>query len=297
MRKNVIHLKSPEEVRKLKSACILAAETLRDVGALVRPGMTTRQIDDLVFEYLISRGAYPAPLHYRGFPASVCTSINNVVCHGIPSEKVIVKSGDLVNIDVTSYLADDLEAAKKLPVDRKKPLPNDRRRGIKGFHGDTNATFLVGEVAPKAARLVEVTREAMWRGIDAAKPGNRLGDIGHAIQKYVEEMGFSVVRDYCGHGIGRDFHEEPTVVHYGTPGKGIRLVPGMTFTIEPMVNAGDYHVKLLDDGWTVLTKDGSLSAQFEHTIVITETGNEVLTCLPDSPNRRSDLPVQSAAQR
>jgi methionyl aminopeptidase len=293
----VIHLKSSEEISKLRAACVLAGETLRDVGALVRPGMTTRQIDDLVFEYLTSRGAYPAPLHYRGFPASVCTSLNNVVCHGIPSEKAIVKSGDILNIDVTSYLPDDFEAGKKLVVDRKKPLPNDRRRGAKGFHGDTNSTFLVGEVAPKTARLVEVTREAMWRGIDAAKPGNRLGDIGYAIQSYVESMGCSVVRDYCGHGIGRDFHEEPTVVHYGTAGKGIRLTPGMTFTIEPMVNAGAYPVKLLDDGWTVLTKDGSLSAQFEHTIVITETGNEVLTCLPDSPNKRSETPALNAAQR
>jgi methionyl aminopeptidase len=180
-------------------------------------------------------------------------------------------------------------------VDRKKPHNNDRRRGLRGFHGDTNATFLVGEVSPRALRLVDVAREAMWRGIDAAKPGNRLGDIGHAIQSYVEGMGCSIVRDYCGHGIGRDFHEAPTVPHYGRPGTGTRLTPGMIFTIEPMVNAGGFQVKLLKDNWTVLTKDGSLSAQFEHTIVITETGNEVLTLLPDSPNRRKESAPQPRA--
>jgi methionyl aminopeptidase len=290
----VIHLKSPEEVERLRVACRLAAETLRDVGKEVRPGMTTRQIDDLVFEYLTSRGAYPAPLHYRGFPASVCTSPNSVVCHGIPDDKTVLKDGDIVNIDVTSYLPDDPEQ-RQLPVNRQKPLPNDRRRGARGFHGDTNATFLVGEVPQKSSRLVEVARESMWRGIDQVAPGKRLGDIGYAIQSYVESLGCSIVRDYCGHGIGRDFHEEPTVTHFGRQNTGTRLVPGMTFTIEPMVNSGAYGVKLLGDGWTVLTKDGSLSAQFEHTVLVTETGYEVLTLLPDAPGGRSQTPPARGA--
>jgi methionyl aminopeptidase len=213
-----------------------------------------------------------------------------VVCHGIPDDKTVLKEGDIVNVDVTVYLPDELEQAQKLPVDRKKPLPNDRRRGARGFHGDTNATFFVGEVPPRAVRLVEIARESMWRGIDPVAPGKRLGDIGHAVQSYVESLGCSIVRDYCGHGIGRDFHEDPTVAHFGRPNSGTRLVPGMCFTIEPMVNAGAYPVKLLNDGWTVITKDGSLSAQFEHTITVTETGYEVLTLLPDSPNRRSETP-------
>lgn len=295
----MIHIKTPDEIEKLRAACKLAAETLRDAGAILRPGMTTRQVDEFVFEYMVSRGAYPATLHYNhpqnSFPASVCTSINEVVCHGIPNDKTVIKEGDIVNLDVTAYLPDDVAAAKNYPVDKSKPLPNDRRRGLRGFHGDTNATFLIGEVAPRHTRLVEVAREGMWRGIDAAKPGARLGDIGHAIQSYVEGMGCAVVRDYCGHGIGRDFHEAPTVAHFGRPGTGMRLSPGMTFTIEPMVNAGSYPVKLLRDNWTVVTKDGSWSAQFEHTILITETGCEVLTLLPDSPNRRREEPSPARA--
>lgn len=286
----MIHLKTPEEIEKLRASCRLAAETLRVVGAEIRPGMTTRQIDDLVFDYITSRGAYPAPLHYRGFPASVCTSVNNVVCHGIPDDKTVLKESDIVNIDVTTFLPDDLEKGRSLVIDRKRPLPTDRRRGTRGFHGDTNATFIVGETSERAARLVEIARESMWRGIDQVKPGKRIGDIGHAIQSYVESLGCSIVRDYCGHGIGREFHEEPTVNHFGRPGTGVRLVPGMTFTIEPMVNAGSYHVKLLSDQWTVVTRDGSLSAQFEHTVLVTEDGCEVLTCLEDSPGRRAENP-------
>ncbi len=229
----------------------LAAELLTWVVPQVRAGMTTDQINTLVHDYTVNvQHATPAPLNYHGFPKSVCTSVNNVVCHGIPSDRAL-RDGDIVNIDVTT----------------KKD----------GFHGDTSVMVMVGDVAPEARRLVDVAYTAMVRGIRAVRPGAHLGDIGFAIQSSVEAQGFSVVRDYCGHGIGRSFHEEPQVLHYGRRGAGMTLVPGMIFTIEPMINAGDYHTKVLDDNWTVETMDGSLSAQWEHTVLVTEDGYEVLT--------------------
>jgi methionyl aminopeptidase len=213
--------------------------------------VTTEEIDRICHDYIVGeQGAIPAPLNYRGFPKSVCTSVNHQVCHGIPGNKRL-KNGDIVNIDVT-VIKD-------------------------GFHGDTSKMFFVGEPSILARRLVRVTHQAMWTGIEQVRPGARLGDIGNAIERFVESHNYSVVREYCGHGIGKEFHEEPQVLHYGTPGTGLQLQAGMCFTIEPMVNAGKRHVKLLPDGWTVVTKDRSLSAQWEHTILVTEDGYDVLT--------------------
>ena len=244
-------VKTPQEIETMRTVGRLAAELLTWVVPQVRAGMTTDQINTLVHDYTVNvQHATPAPLNYHGFPKSVCTSVNNVVCHGIPSDRAL-RDGDIVNIDVTT----------------KKD----------GFHGDTSVMVMVGDVAPEARRLVDVAYTAMVRGIRAVRPGAHLGDIGFAIQSSVEAQGFSVVRDYCGHGIGRSFHEEPQVLHYGRRGAGMTLVPGMIFTIEPMINAGDYHTKVLDDNWTVETMDGSLSAQWEHTVLVTEDGYEVLT--------------------
>ncbi|KAA6184796.1 type I methionyl aminopeptidase [Thiohalocapsa marina] len=246
-----IHIKTAEEIEKMRRAGRLAAEVLEMIGPHVRPGVTTDELDALCHRYIVEeQGAIPAPLDYRGFPRSICTSVNNQVCHGIPGNKRL-KRGDIVNVDVT-VIKD-------------------------GFHGDTSKMFLVGEPSVLARRLVEVTRQALQIGIDQVRPGATLGDIGHAIQRFVEGHKFSVVREYCGHGIGREFHEEPQVLHYGKPGEGVVLEPGMCFTIEPMVNAGKRHVKVLPDGWTVVTKDRSLSAQWEHTILVTERGSEILT--------------------
>jgi len=229
----------------------LAADVLDMIGEHVVPGITTDQLDRICHEYIVSeQGAIPAPLNYRGFPKSICTSVNHVVCHGIPGDKRL-KTGDIVNIDIT-VIKD-------------------------GWHGDTSRMFAVGKVNPAARRLMDVTREAMWTGIRSIRPGVRLGDLGAAVQRFVESNHFSVVREYCGHGIGRVFHEDPQVLHYGEPGTGVEIEPGMTFTVEPMVNAGRRHVKLLPDGWTVVTKDHSLSAQWEHTILVTSDGFEVLT--------------------
>ncbi|GMV69346.1 MAG: methionine aminopeptidase [Pseudomonadota bacterium] len=242
----------------------LAAQVLEMIGPHVRPGVTTERLDRICHEYIVGeQRAIPAPLDYNGFPRSICTSVNHVVCHGIPGPKML-KSGDIVNIDIT-VIKD-------------------------GFHGDTSAMFLVGEASVLAQRLTRVTRDALFIGVNMVRPGVRLGDIGAAIQTYVEREGFSVVREYCGHGIGRVFHEDPQVLHYGTPGTGLVLEPGMCFTIEPMVNAGKRHVKLLPDGWTVVTKDHSLSAQWEHTLLVTETGHEILTLrsnedIPSPPRR------------
>jgi len=216
----------------------------------IRPGITTDEIDALVHEFTIKAGATPAPLHYHGFPKSVCTSVNHVVCHGIPGNKKL-KSGDIINIDVTSI--------------------------INGWHGDTSKTFYVGEPTVKGRKVTEVSRRALGIGIAATRPGATLGDIGHAIQSFVESEKCSVVREYCGHGIGRGFHEDPQVLHYGQPNTGVAIKHGMVFTIEPMVNLGKPGVKVLGDGWTVVTRDKSLSAQFEHTLAITENGVEVLT--------------------
>jgi len=229
----------------------LAAQVLEMIGEHVRPGVTTDELDALCHRYIVdTQQAIPAPLNYRGFPKSICTSVNHQVCHGIPGKKRL-KNGDILNIDVTVIKS--------------------------GFHGDTSKMFFVGEPSVLARRLVRITREAMWTAIYLVRPGTRLGDIGHAIQRFVEAHDYSIVQEYCGHGIGKEFHEEPQVLHYGTQGTGLELQPGMCFTIEPMVNAGRRQVKLLPDSWTVVTKDRSLSAQWEHTILVTERGHEVLT--------------------
>lgn len=230
----------------------LAAEQLAMIQAYVEPGVSTGELDRICHEYTVQvQNAIPAPLNYKGFPKSICTSVNHVVCHGIPSDNKILKHGDIVNVDVT-VIKD-------------------------GYHGDTSQTFLVGKCSVLAARLVRVTQECLYKGIDKVKPGNSLGDVGHAIQNHAEKNQYSVVREYCGHGIGAIFHEEPQVLHYGTPASGLILEAGMTFTIEPMINAGRRQVKLLPDQWTVVTKDHKLTAQWEHTILVTETGYEILT--------------------
>jgi methionyl aminopeptidase len=229
----------------------LAAEVLEMIEPYVEPGVTTARLDQICHDYILNhQQAIPAPLNYRGFPRSICTSVNHQVCHGIPGDKTL-KKADIVNIDIT-VIKD-------------------------GFHGDTSKMFFVGEPSVLARRLTDVTHQALWEGIKTVKPGARLGDIGHAVQTFVEAKGFSVVREYCGHGIGREFHEEPQILHYGNANTGLELQPGMCFTIEPMVNAGKRHVKLLPDGWTVVTKDRKLSAQWEHTLLVTDDGAEVLT--------------------
>ena len=248
-------VKTPEEIGKMRVAGRLASQVLLMIEPYVQPGVTTGELDDICHRYITEDlDAIPAPLNYRGFPKSVCTSVNHVVCHGIPGEKRL-KKGDILNIDIT-VIKD-------------------------GYHGDTSKMFFVGEPSVRARRLVEITYECMALGIRMVRPGIRLGDIGHAIQTHAEKARFSIVREYCGHGIGREFHEDPQILHYGRPGTGYELVPGMTFTIEPMVNAGKRYVKLLPDNWTVVTKDRSLSAQWEHTILVTENGFEVLTRRPE----------------
>lgn len=246
-----ITIKSADEIDKMRVAGRLAAEVLEMVVPYVRPGVTTDELDQLCHRHIVEvQQAIPAPLNYHGFPKSICTSVNHVVCHGIPGERAL-KNGDIVNIDIT-VIKD-------------------------GFHGDTSQMFVVGETSLKARRLVDTAYECLMAGIALVRPGARLGDIGAAIQTLAESRNFSVVREYCGHGIGRIFHEEPQVLHYGNAGTGVELQAGMTFTIEPMINAGKRHVKLLDDNWTVVTKDRGLSAQWEHTILVTNTGHEVLT--------------------
>ena len=253
----MITIKTPEEQDKMRVAGRLAAQVLDMIGPHVQAGVATEELDRLCHEFIVNDlKSIPAPLNYRGsagatpFPKSICTSVNHVVCHGIPSERTL-RNGDIVNIDVT-VIKD-------------------------GYHGDTSRMFMVGTPSIQASRLTKVCFDAMWHGIRAIQPGRHIGDIGHAIQTFVEEQRFSVVREYCGHGIGRVFHEDPQVLHYGEPGTGLMLEPGMTFTVEPMVNAGRRHVKLLGDGWTVVTKDHSLSAQWEHTVLVTPGGFEVLT--------------------
>ena len=246
-----VEIKNTREVEGVRAASEMAAETLLLVGERIRAGMTTEEINAIVHEDTIRRGAYPAPLNYHGFPKSVCTSVNEVVCHGIPGPRIL-KDGDIVNVDVTTM--------------------------YKGFYGDTSATFYIGTPSAEARLAVETSRKALELGIAEVKDGARLGDIGGAIQEYVEAQGCSVVRDFVGHGIGRKFHEPPQVKHYGKRGTGERLKAGMIFTIEPMVNAGRFEVEVdPDDKWTVTTADGSVSAQFEHTIVVTKNGSEVLT--------------------
>ena len=250
-----VTFKNAAEQEQMRVAGRLAAEVLDMIGPYVVPGVTTDELNDRCHQYIVDvQKAVPAPLNYRGFPKSICTSVNHVVCHGIPSDKRL-KQGDIVNLDIT-VIKD-------------------------GWHGDTSRMFAVGKIAPATQRLIDITHEAMWIGIRLIKPGVFLGDLGAAIQKFVEDQHLSVVREYCGHGIGRIFHEDPQVLHYGKRGTGMELRAGMTFTVEPMVNAGKRDVRLLADGWTVITKDHSLSAQWEHTVLVTETGYEVLT-LPAS---------------
>ena len=251
-----VTIKTAEEQDKMRIAGRLAADVLDMISDYVKPGVSTAELDRLCHDFITGvQDAVPAPLNYRGFPKSICTSINHVVCHGIPGDRIL-KSGDAVNIDIT-VIKD-------------------------GFHGDTSRMFFVGKAGIQATRLSEVAHEGMWLGIGELAAGKHLGDVGAAIQRHVEKNRCSVVREYCGHGIGRVFHEDPQVLHYGTPGTGMELKAGMTLTVEPMVNAGKAAVKLLPDGWTVVTKDHSLSAQWEHTVLITDTGHEVLTLGADA---------------
>lgn len=259
-----VEIKTAKEIEAIRTASRMAAETLVLVGEKLRTGMTTEEINVIVHEDTVRRGARPSPLNYHGFPKSVCTSINEVVCHGIPGPHVL-RDGDIVNVDVTTYY----------------PLKN-------GFHGDTSATFYIGTPSPEARKVVEVARRALAIGIEQVRDGGRLGDIGAAIQEYVEAQGCSVVRDFVGHGIGRQFHEDPQVKHYGKRDSGLRMKAGMVFTIEPMVNLGRFEVEIdPNDKWTVTTADRSLSAQFEHTIVVTRSGCEILTERP-KPLRLSE---------
>jgi methionyl aminopeptidase len=252
-RESKIKLHGPEAFAGMRRAGRLVAEALDMITGYVQPGVTTERLDDLVLAFALDHGAVPAPLNYRGYTKSICTSLNHVVCHGIPAPRPL-REGDIVNIDVT------------LIVD--------------GWHGDSSRMYPIGEISRKAERLIEVTYEAMMRGIAAVKPGATTGDIGAAIQIFAEAERCSVVRDFCGHGLGRVFHDRPNILHYGEAGEGIRLEPGMLFTVEPMINLGKPHVKMLSDGWTAVTRDRSLSAQFEHTIGVTDTGCEVFTYSP-----------------
>jgi methionyl aminopeptidase len=246
-----VTIKTPEEQDKMREAGRLAGQVLDMIGPYVKPGVSTDELDQICNDFIVNtQKTIPANVGYNGFPKTLCTSVNHVVCHGIPNDKKL-KNGDIINIDVT-VIKD-------------------------GFHGDTSKMYFVGDPSVMAKRLVQVTHDAMLMGIEMVRPGTRLGDIGHAIQQFAEGHGFSVVREYCGHGIGRIYHEDPQVLHYGSPGIGMELKAGMTFTIEPMINAGKRHVKTLPDGWTVVTKDHSLSAQWEHTILVTPKGHEILT--------------------
>jgi methionyl aminopeptidase len=257
-----VNLKSAEDIEKMRVAGRLGGEVLDFIAPQVQPGVTTGELDRLCHDYMVNvQQAIPAPLNYAPpghlpYPASICTSVNHVVCHGIPGDRKL-KSGDIVNLDIT-VIKD-------------------------GFHGDTSRMFCVGTPSIQAKRLVDVTFEAMWRGIRAVRPGAHLGDIGSTIQQFAESRGFSIVREFCGHGIGRQFHEEPQVLHYGRAGSGLKLLPGMTFTIEPMINAGRAAIRSLADGWTIVTADHSLSAQWEHTILVTPEGHEVLTLSAAAP--------------
>jgi len=250
-------IKTPEEIEQMRIAGRLAAEVLQVVAPHVKPGVTTEELDQLAYEHIVNvQKAVPANVGYKGFPKTLCTSVNHVICHGIPHPGKALKDGDIVNIDVT-VIKD-------------------------GWHGDTSRMYFAGTPSVLAKRLVDTTLEAMLRGIAQVRPGATLGDIGHAIQKHAEAQGFSIVREYCGHGIGQVYHEDPQVLHYGQPGVGIKLAKGMTFTVEPMVNAGKPHTRLLPDGWTVVTRDHSLSAQWEHTIAVTDDGYEILTAWPSA---------------
>ena len=256
-----VTIASPQDIQAMRKVGRMAAETLVAVAEILRPGITTEDIDRFVAADTATRKAKCAPLHYHGFPKSVCTSVNEVVCHGIPSPKHVLKDGDIVNVDVTTL--------------------------FDGYHGDTSATFYVGSPSADARRVTEVSRKCLELGIAEVKEGARLGDVGAAIQEFAEQNGCSVVRAFVGHGIGRKFHDEPKVSHVGKRGTGLRLRAGMIFTIEPMINVGDYEIEILDDDWTAVTRDGSLSAQFEHTVLVTRDGCEILTAR-DKPLRYSE---------
>ncbi len=253
-----VTIKTAEEFERMRAAGALAAEVLEMIRPKVEPGVTTGEIDRICHEYIVAKGAIPAPLNYHGFPRSICTSVNDVVCHGIPSDGKKLRNGDIVNIDVTVI--------------------------VDGYHGDSSIMVCVGEVASHAERLIKVTQECLYKALDIVRPGTTLGDIGAVIQQHAEKNYYSVVREYCGHGIGRIFHEDPQILHYGKAGSGMRLEEGMTFTIEPMINAGRRHTRLNQkDGWTVTTRDGRLSAQWEHTLGVTADGCEIFTRRSEEP--------------
>lgn len=248
----MIQIKTEDEIEMMRKTSRLAAGVLLMIEPYVKPGVTTNELDVICHDYIVGQGATPSPLNYKGFPKSICSSVNDEVCHGIPSDRKL-RNGDIVNLDITTYLD--------------------------GFHGDTSKTFFVGSPRARANKLVNTCREALQKAIEVVRPEARLGDIGATIQQLVEKRGYSVVREFCGHGIGREFHEEPQVLHFGRFGEGLKLKKGMVFTIEPMINEGEPDLRLLADKWTAVTKDGSLSAQFEHTLVVTDSGVEVLTRL------------------
>ena len=247
----MVIVKTARELSKMKDACRISAEALRVAGEAVKPGITTYEIDTIVRRYIEKQGATPSFLGYGGFPASACISVNNVVIHGIPSKKQILKEGDIVSVDVGAF--------------------------YEGFHGDNAYTFACGKISDEAERLLDATKESLFEGIKMAVAGNRVGDIGNAVQQYVEARSYSVVRDFVGHGVGAKLHEDPSIPNYGTPGRGVRLLPGMTIAIEPMINQGTYEVRVLDDEWTTVTVDGRLSAHFEHTVAITPDGPKIMT--------------------
>lgn len=247
----MVVIKTARELSKMKDACRISAEALCVAGEAVKPGVTTYEIDTIVRKYIEKQGAVPSFLGYGGFPASACISVNNVVIHGIPSKKQVLKEGDIVSVDVGAY--------------------------YEGFHGDNAYTFPCGKISAEAQALLDATKESLYEGINKALAGNRIGDIGNAVQRYVEARSYSVVRDFVGHGVGAKLHEDPSVPNYGTPGRGVRLIPGMTIAIEPMVNQGTFEVRALDDEWTTVTKDGKLSAHFEHTVAITQNGPQIMT--------------------
>lgn len=261
-----IELMTPRMLQDMRQSCQLAADCLTAVGQMIAPGVSTDEVNTFVHEYIVSRDAYPSPLDYKGFPKSVCTSVNDCVCHGIPGGYVLA-DGDIVNVDVTTY------------------LPKEH-----GFHGDTSVTFYIGQPSDEAILVVETARQALELGLAEVKHGKRIGDIGGAIQEFAEGRGCSVVRDYVGHGVGREFHMPPQIPHFGRRGKDKRMKAGMVFTIEPMINLGGYQTQVLDDEWTVLTADGSLSAQFEHTVLVTRDGCDVLTARKEIVQHSEDRP-------
>ncbi len=249
----MIVVKTAREIKKMQDACTLSARALKLAGEMVEPGVSTYEIDTAVRKFIEGEGGVPSTLGYEGYPASTCISVNSVVVHGIPSKKTILKSGDIVSIDIMA--------------------------GMHGYHGDNAYTFACGDISDEAKRLLKATEESLYEGIKAAQAGNRIGDIGSAVQRYVEARSYWVVRNFTGHGVGANLHEEPSVPNFGTPGRGARLIPGMTIAIEPMITLGDYHTRILSDGWTAVTTDGSLAAHFEHTVCITPDGPKIMTLL------------------